>query len=208
MIRPMKEMDERQEAFVRRRFKQEVRRRMRAIRKGLPKDARAERSARIAERAAALPELEAPRVVAGFVSIKGEVDPAPLLDVLRERGAAVVLPRVDFELGAIVLHHHAPGDRLEESGFGVPEPLPSAPRADLAAVDLALVPALAIDPAGARIGYGKGFYDQLLPTLPNAFRLALAYDFQLVSEIPAEPHDQPIHALVTDTRLLRVDATG
>ena len=136
------------------------------------------------------------------------VDPAPLLDVLRERGAAVVLPRVDFELGAIVLHHHAPGDRLEESGFGVPEPLPSAPRADLAAVDLALVPALAIDPAGARIGYGKGFYDQLLPTLPNAFRLALAYDFQLVSEIPAEPHDQPIHALVTDTRLLRVDATG
>lgn len=178
---------------------------MRAVRKGIPREARAERSRKLGERALGLPELAAPKVVAAFVAIRGEVNLAPMLAELRARGATIALPRVDREAQAIVLHAHAHGDPLEESGFGVPEPAPDAPPVALGEVDLVLVPGLAFDPRGYRIGYGKGYYDQLLPTLPNAFRLAVGYDFQLVAEVPELPHDVPVNAIVTDTRVLRIE---
>ncbi|MCB9616271.1 MAG: 5-formyltetrahydrofolate cyclo-ligase [Sandaracinus sp.] len=192
------------ENHVRQRMKEELRRRMRAVRKGLPREARAERSRKIGERLLEVPELASAKVVAAFVAIHGEVNLAPAVQRLRERGVAIALPRVDLEEQAIVLHAHEPGDVLDESGFGVPEPSPDAPRVDLASVDVVLVPGLAFDPNGFRIGYGKGYYDQLLPTLPNAFRLAVGYDFQLVVEVPSLPHDVPVQAIVTDTRTLRV----
>lgn len=193
------------ETHVRIRVKEELRRRMRAVRKGLPREARAERARKITELLLALPEASAPKLVAAFVAIRGEVNLAPALRVLRERGATIAMPRVDPDEAAIVLHAHHDGDVLEESGFGVPEPLPSAPRVEHAQVDLVLVPGLAFDPRGFRVGYGKGYYDQLLPTLPNAFRLAVGYDFQLVAEAPNLPHDVPVHAIVTDARVLRVE---
>lgn len=178
---------------------------MRAIRKGIPREARAERSRKLTERLLALPEVRAAKVVACFVAIHGEVNLSSAARGLRDRNATVVLPRVDLEEQAIVLHVHGDGDPLDEGGFGVPEPLSNAPRVDLASVDLVLVPGLAFDPRGHRIGYGKGYYDQLLPTLPNAFRLAVGYDFQLVAEVPNLPHDVPVHAIVTDTRVLRAE---
>lgn len=193
------------ESHVRVRAKEELRRRMRAIRKGLPREARAERARKLGERLLALPETATPKIVAAFVAIHGEVNLAPVLRELRARGATIAMPRVDPEEAAIVLHEHRDGDPLEESGFGVPEPLPSAPRVDLAQVDLVLVPGLAFDPRGFRIGYGKGYYDQLLPTLPHAFRLAVGYDFQLVAEVPELPHDERVQAIVTDARVLRVE---
>jgi 5-formyltetrahydrofolate cyclo-ligase len=66
------------------------------------------------------------------------------------------------------------------------------------------VPALAVDARGFRIGYGRGFYDRLLPTLPNALTVAIVYDFQLVAEVPEEPFDVPVHVVATDARVLRV----
>ena len=71
-----------------------------------------------------------------------------------------------------------------------------------------VVPCLAIDPRGQRVGYGKGFYDRLLPTLPNAFRVAIAFDFQLVAEVPDAEGDVPVQAVVSDKRILRVDSAS
>lgn len=124
-------------------------------------------------------------------------------------GQARGAPARRSESGGVVFHLHREGDVLEEGGFGVPEPLPSADRIAPEDVDLVLVPALAVDPRGHRIGYGKGFYDRLLPTLVRALRCVVAFDFQLHGEIPDEPGDVAADVVVTDARLLHVrDANG
>ncbi|MCA9613632.1 MAG: 5-formyltetrahydrofolate cyclo-ligase, partial [Myxococcales bacterium] len=84
------------ENHVRQRMKEELRRRMRAVRKGLPREARAERSRKIGERLLEVPELASAKVVAAFVAIHGEVNLAPAVQRLRERGVAIALPRVDL----------------------------------------------------------------------------------------------------------------
>jgi 5-formyltetrahydrofolate cyclo-ligase len=72
---------------------------------------------------------------------------------------------------------------------------------------LVLVPALAVDPRGHRIGYGKGYYDWLLGrVVPPAFALAVAFDFQLVSEIPVAEHDRAVNLVVTDRRTFRAQS--
>ena len=191
------------ERALRAQVKDALRQRIRAIRKTLPAEAHAKRSAAIAERVLALPELAAAETIAAFVAIHREVDPRAIVEAAWARGKRVALPRIDVEAQRIVLHLHAPGAPLEPSAFGVPEPLAEAPRVAPDAIGFVLVPALAVDPRGHRIGYGKGFYDRLLPTLPRAVSCAVAFDFQLVSEVPELPGDHAVDLVVTDARTLR-----
>ncbi len=194
-----------QERYLRQRVKEELRRRIRAVRGALPASARAARSARVAERVLALPEVAEARCVAGFVAIRGEVDPRAILQALAEAGARVCLPRVDPERGTLTLHEWAPGAALRPGAFGVPEPPADAPDVSPQDVDLAIVPGLAFDPRGHRVGYGKGYYDRLLAAMPSARTVAVGYDFQLVPEVPNLPHDVPVAAVVTDARTLRTE---
>lgn len=190
-----------EELFLRGRVKDEIRRRIRAVRRKLPPEARAARSAAIAERVAALEVFDGASTLMAYVSIHGEADPGPLVEIARAAGKALVLPRVDLETGEVVLHRHREGDPLEAGAFGVPEPSAEAEVVPDDEVDLVLVPALAVDPRGHRIGYGKGFYDRLLPRLERATSSALIFDFQLISEAPNMPGDVPVDLVVTDVRL-------
>ena len=137
-----------------------------------------------------------------YPTIRGEVELGPLLEALRARGATIALPRVVPESNELTLHVHEAGNPLEESGWGILEPREDAPRVD--GLDVVLVPCLAIDLSGQRIGYGRGFYDRMLSEHPEALRVALAYDFQLLAEAPAFDHDVPVHVVVTDARVVRV----
>lgn len=190
------------EAQLRRKVKEELRRRLKGVRAALPEDVRMERSARAAKHALALDAVRNARTIASYVPIRGELDPAAVADVLRESGATIALPVIDMEAGELVLREDV-GDR-EPGPFGIPEPPASAPRIE--AVDLVLVPALAVDPRGHRIGWGKGFYDQLLPSLGGALKVAMVYDFQLVPEVPNRDGDVAIDILVTDSRTLYAEA--
>ena len=107
------------------------------------------------------------------------------------------------DLQRVVLHAHVPGDALERGAFGIPEPDPGAPV--ITRPDVVLVPFLAADPRGYRVGYGKGFYDRLLPELGDALRVAAGFDFQLVPEVPSAPFDVPVDVVVTDARVLRAE---
>jgi 5-formyltetrahydrofolate cyclo-ligase len=90
---------------------------------------------------------------------------------------------------------------LAERGHGFAEPPEEAPAVPIGPELLVIVPALAVDPSGNRIGYGKGFYDWLLARIaPPAFALAVAYDFQVVAEIPTSETDRAVHMVVTDVR--------
>jgi 5-formyltetrahydrofolate cyclo-ligase len=85
------------------------------------------------------------------------------------------------------------------------QPAASAPPIADASIDLVLVPALAVDERGHRIGYGKGFYDRLLPRLA-ALRVALVFDFERIVEVPVRAGDVPVDVIVTDERVIRTGA--
>src|SRR5580698_1084352 len=196
------------EEMLRIRVKGELRKRMRGLRKALPLDACAQRSARIAERVAELEPVSRARSVAVFWPIeeRHEVDLRPLDTTLRAKGARVAYPGVDPETGAMTFRFVADPDAMEEHGFGFREPSLREPEAGPGDLDAIVVPALAIDPRGHRIGYGAGYYDRALPRFaPPAVTVAVAFDFQLVAEAPESAIDVRVAWIVTDTRTLAAE---
>jgi 5-formyltetrahydrofolate cyclo-ligase len=193
------------EELLRVRVKAELRKRMRGLRKALPSNACADRSARIAARLAALEPIAAARSVCLFWPIEDrhEVDLRPLDARLRERGVRVAYPGIDPDTGAMSFRFVADPDAMEEHGFGFREPSQREPEAGPGDLDAIVVPALAIDPRGHRIGYGAGYYDRALPRFaPPAVTVAVAFDFQLVAEAPESAVDVPVAWIVTDARTL------
>lgn len=196
-------MDEVERA-LRARAKEALRGRMRGIRRLLPPDACAARSRALCERVLALPELQDARVVVGYVAVRKEADPAAVLAALRAEGRVIGLVRV-LDEQRLALLRCEDGAALVENEQGLLEPPADAPALAPEDIDVILVPALAADAQGQRIGSGRGYYDRLLPSLPRAFKIALVYDFQLLAETPALPHDAPVDCVVSDERVLRVE---
>ena len=197
--------DERDDAKLRQlttQAKQELRARMRAVRRVLPADARAQRSSRAVARIAELPEFERAHTIVAYSALQKELDPAALLTHANALGKRIGLPRVQGD--QLYLHVVRPGDPLEEGDFGTLEPRPDAPLIAADEVDFIVVPALALDAEGYRLGYGQAFYDRLLPTLNHAFRVGVVYDFQVLAELPRHPHDVPVQCVVSDGRTLRM----
>lgn len=189
----------RTEEEVRHQVKAELRERMRAVRGALPVSACEARSTEIAKRVVTLPSFESARTILAFSSIGREVRTRAVIEAAWTAGKQVALPRVvDRELH---LHRVVGDTELVEGSFRVPEPPDDAPRISTGAVDFAVVPALAVDLRGYRIGYGGGYYDRLLPLLKNARSCALAFDFQLIAEVPELSTDVPVDIVVTDQRV-------
>lgn len=120
------------------------------------------------------------------------------------RGARVVLPRVNVESRMIELFDVEDVSRDVEPGYrGIPEPRPGLPRVEEADIDWVLVPGVAFDESGRRLGYGGGFYDRLLAGVePRVPRVAGAFELQIVDAIPAAPHDLLVNAIATPGRLV------
>jgi 5-formyltetrahydrofolate cyclo-ligase len=194
--------DEKAVAFLRMHAKRELRNRMRSVRAVLPASARAERSRAAAESVMKLAEYANAQTIIGFCAIQKEIDPGDLLAQARASGKTVGLPRVVEDV--LELREYRDVSELEEGAFGVMEPVASAPVIAADSVDLVIVPGLAFDARGHRLGYGRAFYDRLLPQMTRAFRVGFAYDFQFMMELPNDAHDVPMHAVVTDQRVLRV----
>ena len=198
------------EEQLRHRVKGELRKRMRGLRKTLPASACAERSSRIVERLSALPLVVQARSVALFWPIeeRHEVDLRALDARLRERGARVAYPAVDPETRVMTFRFVQDTSSMLEQGFGFREPIQDAPEAAPGALDVIVVPALAVDPTGQRLGYGVGYYDRALPGFaPPAVTVAVAFDFQLLAELPFTATDVPVAWVVTDTRTLAIATT-
>lgn len=148
-----------------------------------------------------LDELAAPADVALFASLGGELTTAPLFTAVRARGLACVLPRV---AGDDLVFHRVPPELLAadlpKSRFGVPEPLEAWPAVPLSACALIVVPGVAFDRRGGRLGYGRGFYDRALGRMRREKRtpaVAVCMDFQVIETVPMDPSDERIDALVT-----------
>jgi 5-formyltetrahydrofolate cyclo-ligase len=199
----MEAFDPEVEAVLRHRAKAVLRKRARALRNALPASAVAERSARIVARLQTLPEIAAAERVALFWPIEGrnEVDLTALDAHLRAAGKRIAYPSIDPETRVMTFRYPADPAALEERGLGFREPDPEAPEAD--ALDVVVVPALQVDAAGHRIGYGAGFYDRTLPRFaPPARSVAVAFSFQLIAEVPSTEGDVAVDLVVTDETIL------
>ncbi len=184
-----------------------MRKRFRAHRAALPASAVAQRSQALGERLLALDALASAECVALFWPIEHhhEVDLRGVDAALRERGISLAYPAIDPQTRVMTFHLVADPQSLTLSELGFLAPSLSSPMAEH--LDVVLVPGLAFDPQGYRIGYGGGFYDQALPShCPPALAIGVAFDFQLAADIPFEPCDVTVDVIVTDRRVLPVTA--
>jgi 5-formyltetrahydrofolate cyclo-ligase len=206
----MDPVDPRLLAEITERAKRQIRSRMRSLRGAHPPAALAERNARIVARLRALPELDHARSVASFwpMTERHEIDLGPLDAYLREQHKNVYYPGLAAGAGGAVrtgMRLTRSSDELIVRGGRFAEPPPEAPEAARGEIDLLVVPALAVAANGHRIGYGAGFYDAALPDYrPPALAVVVAYDFQLLAEVPTLSHDVPCDIVVTDARTIVV----
>ena len=186
------------------------------MRNGLTDDDVRERAAALTARALGLPELAKARTVAAYVSVGGEPGTTTLLDALCARGVRVLLPALlpdnDLDWGVYAgeasltrVRHGRRTALLEPSGGRL------GPDA-VTAADVVLLPGLAVDTRGMRLGRGGGSYDRVLARLERAGArpalVVLLYDSEVVGHVPGEAHDRPVDAVVTPSGVRRFGGGG
>jgi len=188
-----------------------LRQRMRQTRKALPQSVFHTKSAQIVEHLRQLDWIRDARGVGLFWPIlgRGEVDLRALDVALRQEGKKLYYPfmrpkgegrETSYVTGFAEVEDPT---SLEDQGRGFLEPARTAPVAERGKLDVICVPALAASAGLFRIGYGAGYYDATLPDYcPPARTIITIFDFQLLAEIPTEPHDVPCDAVLSDVRLI------
>lgn len=181
-------------------LRQQARARLAAI----TPDQRSRRSLDAVERLLALPAAASARTLMAYWPLPDEPDVLILCRRWLQSGRPLAAPRVDWASRAITPAWTASLDTgWETTRAGVRQPDSEAPHAPLADIDILLVPGLAFDADGRRLGRGAGFYDRLLGgcSAPKPLLVALAFEEQIVDRVPTEPHDATMDAVVTDARV-------
>lgn len=187
-------------------MKLRLRKEMKASLKAIAPQRAAEKSHAACGKVLALPEFQAAQAVMLYNPIPGELDCIPIALACWQRGKTVLLPRVSYEQRRLLpLRCTSLEDRMTSGTFGIREPAMAEPW-PLELIDFLIVPALAYDRRGHRLGRGGGFYDRFLARKEvRAVTCGLGFAEQVVDELPVQPHDVPLQMLVTDAELLRFD---
>ena len=138
-------------------------------------------------------------IVSGFIPYKSEISTVPLMNALRRQGWQTCLPVVVGAEQPLVFRSWTPGEPLVPGVWEIPVPVETAPEV---LPDVLLVPMLAFDRAGYRLGYGGGFYDRTLEKLrarKKVVAIGVAYGAQMVDEVPRGPYDAPLDYVMTET---------
>ncbi len=184
--------------------KAEVRKQMREMKRTVPMEEKLRRSERILRRVEQLPQFQEARVVLMYWSMADEVQTHDFVERwYREK--TVLLPCVDGD-DLRLRQYTGPECMVAGEQFGIGEPAGrdrlgaagSEEWTDLKAVDMIIVPGVAFDRQRNRMGRGRGFYDRMLKSTPNAVKVGIAYDFQLMDSIPTEPHDVKMDEVITE----------
>jgi len=150
-------------------------------------------SAAIVQRILAQPCYAQAGCVLAYMPIRGEVDVTPLTQQALADGKTLLLPKCAPGNTLCLYRVQNLTDDLEAGAYNIPEPKESLEQMPFAAPDLIIVPGLAFDEQGMRVGYGKGYYDRLLAGVrPDCCTVAVAYEFQLLAHIPAGKQDKPV----------------
>lgn len=158
-------------------------------------------------------EYKKAKTILLYHPIKNEVDTIPLFsDSFKESlkkpsknspKKIFALPRICPKTNHIHLHQITDLHTLKTGKFNIKEPTKLHKQIPRKKIDLVIVPGIAFDKKGYRIGFGKGYFDKLLKTL-SAHKIALAYDFQIIENVPAESHDKKVEMIVTEKRIIKI----
>lgn len=164
----------------------------------------AEASARLGERLLALPEIRAARVVMGYLALPGEADVDAVLRALQAANVRVCVPAAHGTPREYDPAWMAAGARLANGPWGVREPAEPEWVAG-ETLDVVLVPGVAFDARGGRLGHGKGYYDRMLARLGRraAWRLGVAFEFQMAEAVPCGPRDERMDAVISEAGVYR-----
>jgi 5-formyltetrahydrofolate cyclo-ligase len=141
------------------------------------------------------------QVISGYLPIGSEADVLPLLRALAAQGARLALPVVPGKAAPLLFRAWRPGEGLEQGVYGTSHPPPAAPELE---PDLLLVPLLAFDASGARLGYGGGYYDRTLAALRRrrgTVAVGIGFEAQLFPGLPVGAHDERLDFMVTEQRV-------
>lgn len=180
--------------------KQEIRDRINSIRKNLSQKDIEEKSRKIIDNLIRLEEYLNASTIMPYVSLNTEVDTKEFIKSELIKGKrSIVIPFVEGE--NIQVSYFKDFSELREGEFGVLEPMKKK-RYD-GKIDLVIVPGVAFDLQGSRIGFGKGYYDRFLCRSKDSLKVALAFEEQIVDSIPNEFHDHPVDMIITEKRVIR-----
>lgn len=175
--------------------KAELRRQLLQKRRSLPARVWQEKSDRLCDRLQALPLFAQAKTILAYFSFRQEPD---LSSLFARSDKVWGFPRCIDQ--SLVWHCWQPGEALQKGAYGIFEPHPDSRPLEPEAVDLILVPAVACDRAGYRLGYGGGFYDRLLslPQWSSKPTLGIIFEFAFVAQLPVEPWDLPLSGVCTE----------
>ena len=182
-------------------MKDELRLDMRAKRRCMTATQMREKSQSICKLLFSLDCIKNADTVCTFISAFKEPDTAEIIQKLLEMGKKVAVPITDTENVTLSLSYIDSAEDLTEGAYGIPEPK-TISAANTVDMDIILVPGLAFDKNGGRMGFGKGYYDRLLQG-SKATKIGLCYEFQLHSKIPTDAHDVPMDIIVTEEKIWR-----
>jgi len=166
---------------------------------------RHEKSAAITERFLSMPGMDSWETLFVYVNFRSEVETLQLIQRCLEKDKRVVVPLVDSAQSTMIALQVTDLDEdLQPGYFDIPEPDPAkTSRVDGKEIDVVVLPGSVFDIEGGRLGYGGGYYDRFLVNdAPQACRIGLAFELQVVPAVPLEPHDQRLDYLVTEKRTI------
>lgn len=180
-------------------LKQNLRQTIRQARQGLSSNERHQANRQIAEKLTQLKEFKEAKSILFYASMPEEVATLEIIESYLEE-KQIILPRT--ENNQLVLHHLKNIQHLQKGEYDILEPILDLDVVDPSTVDLAIIPGLAFDEQKNRLGFGKGYYDKLLPHI-RCPKLGLAYECQIVKDVPSEDHDHPLDKIVTEKRIIQ-----
>jgi 5-formyltetrahydrofolate cyclo-ligase len=186
-------------------LKGELRRMCTARRDAIPAGVRLEAALQITETGIGFAAAPVGAMVSAYSAMGSEIDPGPLLARLHREGYRTCLPVVQPRGNPLVFGMWSPGDPLVARTWGIREP---ASTAAVVQPDILLVPLLAFDRRGVRLGYGGGYYDrtlQILRRLKPIIAIGLAFPEQEITEVPRGPFDQPLDWVLGPAAILKID---
>lgn len=140
-----------------------------------------------------------------YVHFRSEVETLPIINKCLVEKKQVAVPLTDTNDNRLLPYSITDPERQLRPGYcGIPEPDPAvAVPIDPKRIDMVILPGSVFDTTGGRLGYGGGYYDRFLESdAPRAFRIGIAYELQVVPAIPLLPHDQKVHTLITEKRII------
>jgi 5-formyltetrahydrofolate cyclo-ligase len=182
--------------------KRKLRRQMRRARAGIALDQRACASVGAARHLAQLARDLGSRVAALYASSTDELGTVEADAALRRHGLTLAYPRIVRDERRLTFHRVDELAALRAGALGIPEPDRDAPRVPVEHIDLFVVPGLAFDPSGNRLGWGQGYYDRLLAGVRRATRVGFAYGSQVVNDTPITERDVAMDHIVTELGIL------